>query len=96
MSITFNFHGLGQYYTKGFVCCAVTSTAFIMFSDYVDYSLLLICRGNDVSHLEAHFMGRSHSPLPSGVVDNFKRMLGEYGIDVSSYRQVFHDGSCGH
>lgn len=66
-----------------------------MFTDYIEYSLLLICRSNG-DELEVHFMSRVHDPMPETIVNKFKAQLEEYGIPVDNYKSIFHDHSCGH
>jgi len=73
----------------------VKSKGYILYTDYVDYSLEVKCDAE--GNVDALFMSRFHDALPDTVISNFNKILEGYNVDVSDYVPIYHDHTvCGH
>ncbi len=77
------------------MCCLVKTKGYVLYSDYVDYSLEVKC--DAAGNVDALFLSRFHDALPDSVINNFKKILTDYGVDVTDYVSIYHDHMvCGH
>jgi len=81
-----------KYYIFVFAAQSVYS---VLDTDYSTYSLSVTCATvNGIDDLVAFFKTRSHDPIPSNIVDNYKTYLRSYGINTDLYFDIVHGHAC--